>query len=247
MAVSGNRIEELLGAYSPSQLDAEVTKVCPLYREPDGRVSSVYLSLHELARSALLSRLALGLRGLQMRGEEDCGGGRTDGSVSTPSLDGNFVLGPSGEKLAVIEVKTGLVKLLQAASYSYVEGVPTLVAELETGGVHLLDPETAERLLSFAAEQVRVFAELEKEGVRIPDKPRCVRCSNADCPYHQEGGGPNGSPAIDEKVRELEENLPGLVERCIRKIKRLLVERGYKVLGKVAGPELSRQSEGGAP
>jgi len=110
-------IEALLNGYRPSQLDAEVTKVCPLYRESGGKVSLVYSSLHEMARGALLNRLVLRLRGLEIRGEEDCGDGRTDGSVCTPVVNENSVFDSKGEKPAIIEVKTGQVKLLQAASY----------------------------------------------------------------------------------------------------------------------------------
>jgi len=222
-------IEALLNDYRPSQLDAEVTKVCPLYSESGGKVSSIYSSLHEMARSALLNMLVLRLRGLEIRGEEDCGDGRTDGSVCTPSVDGNSVFDPRGEKLAIIEVKTGQVKLLQAASYSYVQGVPVLMAEFGTGDVHVVSRGTAERLLHHAADQVHVFRELEREEVRIPDKFRCAWCSNADCPYCQSNGKFNGSPKIDEKVEELQRNLPTIVERCVMGIEGLLAERGYKV------------------
>ena len=222
-------IEALLNDYRPSQLDAEVTKVCPLYSESGGKVSSIYSSLHEMARSALLNRLVLRLRGLEIRGEEDCGDGRTDGSVCAPVVNGNSVFDPKGEKLAIIEVKTGQVKLLQAASYSYVQGVPVLVAEFETGDVHVVSRVTAERLLRHAADQVRVFRELEKEGVRIPDKFRCAWCSNASCPHCRNSGESNGPPKIDEKVEELQRNLPTIAERCVEKIKELLAKRGYEV------------------
>jgi len=222
-------IEALLNDYRPSQLDAEVAKVCPLYRESGGKISSIYSSLHEMARSALLNMLVLRLRGLEIRGEEDCGDGRTDGSVCTPSVDGNSVFDPRGEKLAIIEVKTGQVKLLQSACYSYAQKVPVLMAEFKTGDVHVVNREIAEKLIRHASEQVHIFKELEREGVRIPDKFRCAWCSNADCPHCRNSGESNGSPKIDEKVEELRRNLPTIVERCVERIKELLAERGYEV------------------
>jgi hypothetical protein len=226
--IGNGEVEALLESIRPSQLDAEVTRVCPLYRERDGGVSSVYSSLHEIARSALLSRLALRLRDLEIRGEEDCGSGRTDGSVNGATVDGGSVLGPRGEMIAIIEVKTGQVKLLQSACYSCMRGAPVLVAEFETGYVHLLRPEVAERLLRHAAEQARIFGELEREGVRIPDRFRCACCSNTDCP-HCRGDGVPDPPALGEKVEKLLDNLPAIVGRCVEEIGKLLEERGYTI------------------
>jgi hypothetical protein len=233
--VGGEGIEEVLNTCRPSQLDAEVTKVCPLYRERDGGVSSVYSSLHEIARSALLSRLALRLRDLEIRGEEDCGSGRTDGSVNGATIDGNSILGPKGERIAIIEVKTGQVKLLQSACYSHAQESPVLIAEFETGDVHTLRPRAAERLLRHAAEQIQIFGELEGKGVRIPDRFRCTCCSNTDCPHCRGNGAPD-PPPVEEKVGKLLDNLPVIVERCVAEIGELLAERGYTIQRRVETP-----------
>lgn len=227
-------IEQLLEEYDPSELD-DVVKACPFYKPEEREFTSAYLDFHEYAKVGILTRLRIELEGLEVFGEEKTETGRVDGSVHSVRLKDDTVFLYNGdkptEKIALIEVKTGGIKPLQAAAYSYTEQTPTIIAEVKRGSCHLVDLETAEKLLSYAVEQVKTLERLEEKNLRIPDHYRCSSCANKLC-KHWSGtdSDPETRFVIKNRTNQLAENLSDTLEELVEIVENLLKERGFSTL-----------------
>ncbi len=86
--------------------------------------------------------------------------------------------------MAFIEVKTGKLKLLQPAIYTYIGGVKTIVADLKLGEIFVIDIKTAERLVKELVEHMKDRASLNKTEKRIPNK-ECKYCAH-ECEFKTE-------------------------------------------------------------
>lgn len=231
-----NPINNLLDKHNPSKLDKVVKTVCPYYEEEKKNFTSVYLDFHEYAKVGLLSRLQVELEELDVFAEEETGNGRADGSVRGIGLRENDVFlydeeGEPAERIALIEVKTGDLKPLQAAAYTYMEKIPSIIAEVKNGSCHIVDLETAERLLGFAKDQMDTLKELRKKDKRIPDSYLCESCTNCSCEYQSDGGSsPETKFVIKNRTEQLTANLTHITGEVVEIIESLLEKEGFSTL-----------------
>lgn len=173
-----SEIRKLLKKYRSSQIDEIVLATCPFYESETGELTSAYRFIHDFVTSRVLERLQLKLSEVAVTSEFPLEFGRVDGAVSRISLTNG------GNPILFIEIKTGAIKLVQPAIYTYFEGVKTLVAELKTGEVLTIDVETARRLLKEVIRYINDREKLRELGKRIPGR-ECVYCSS-DCEFRLE-------------------------------------------------------------
>jgi len=175
-----SKIRELLRKYKPSKLD-ELLTVCPFFKAGSENTSA-YRFIHDLATSRILARLQLKLDSIAIASEVPLEFGRANGVASS-----KMVIANGDSPIALIEVKTGRLKLVQPAVYTYFNRVKTLVAELKTGEVIVIDVETAEKLIEELVKHIADKERLKVLGKRIPSK-ECVYCST-DCEFRSNSGG----------------------------------------------------------
>lgn len=163
----GHEIDRLLKMCSPSRLDNLVRKMCPKYKRDNSRPSQIYEEIHNLAVSIILARLRK--MGIEAEAEVTLKKGVVDIRV----MHGNMLV-------AIVEVKTGKVKLIQSAAYAYMTGKPVFVAEMRTGNVTKITPDIARHLLERYLYLLRDIKEVKKGSI-IPNGA-CRFCV-ADCKY----------------------------------------------------------------
>jgi|GEM_PF-3580010 hypothetical protein len=200
-------VEKLLRACSPSRLDGVLRRICPRYKADTSKPSLLYEEIHNLAVLMILSRLRLA--GIEAEAEIAIEYGVVD-----------LVVKCKGEIVAIVEVKTGRVKLIQSAAYAYITGKPVFIVEMRTGRVTRLTPDVGGMLLDRVTSILRDIKEVRGDTI-IPN-PGCRYCV-ADCRY---GNGKNmkgADPArnilsvldsIDDVVGELVEGLRREIERA---------------------------------
>ncbi|KXB08201.1 hypothetical protein AKJ58_00605 [candidate division MSBL1 archaeon SCGC-AAA385D11] len=237
-------IEQLLEDYSPSELDSQLSRVCPFFEDDTKEFTSVYGAIHRAVQSRLLVKLQIELDDLIVRGEtEGEDGGRVDGLVGEckVSLNDRRVElrssnGDEARDIAVIEVKTGNVSPWQAGAYAYRWNLPVIVAETKTGDAHLVDLETAVNLLAEAVDHQRDLEALGESGREIPDCYQCRDCGNQDCEYHRDGNRRTGNSVIRDKAKVLS-NIDGVVEEIVSTIGEILESDGYTPVSDSGGED----------
>jgi len=170
-------VEELLQKYYPSQLDDELRTTCPFY-EQRKNFTSAYKEIHDLGKARVLERLQVELEDLCIEGEIELDYGRVDGGAK------KLMVKNEGRYIALIEVKSGGIKLVQPSIYTYLTGVPTLLAELKTGDVHKIDFETAESVVFELLMHIKDKERLRKAGKKVPGS-ECMFCRR-ECEYKKE-------------------------------------------------------------
>lgn len=163
------KIKKLLDAFRPSQLDEQLLTVCPFYKPENKELSSAYRLVHDIAKSRLLARLQLKLNKSDVANEVSLKLGYVNGAISRV-----YITGGNGCS-ALIEVKTGSVKLVQPAIYTLLSRTKTILVDLRSGGILVIDVQTAEKILQELIEHLKDKEELKKLGKRVPG-PECWRC-----------------------------------------------------------------------
>lgn len=168
-----SKIRTLLKKYRPSQIDEMALVTCPFYESGASRLTSAYRLIHDFATSRVLAKLQLRFNEVKVLREFSLEFGKVDGVISRLSL-------ANGDNpMLFIEIKTGRLKLVQSAIYTYFQGVKTLVAELKTGEVLKIDVETAVRLIEEVIKHIDDREKLRELEKRVPGRD-CVYC-DADC------------------------------------------------------------------
>lgn len=208
-------IEELLENRTPTALEKEFESPCPLFKPAENSFSGVYLLAHELAAQILAVRLQEEFEDMEIETERELSGvnGRMDISISAKG--GKLSVLNSHRKIATIEVKTGKLKLIQPAVYSFVEDVDVLLVGLETSEIQVVTPRIAGRLLRMVAAHLEKKRRLGEKLSHIRGST-CRRCVNDDCGFAE--GEPlrlnEKDNVYEQKVRLLDENLDHLAEKC---------------------------------
>lgn len=205
---NGERIKEILEEYRPSQLDELLVTICPFYQN-NNELTSAYGLIHDFANSRVLEKLQLRLNEIAIASEVPLEFGRVDGSAS------KLALKSGSEPMVFIEIKTGKVKLIQPAIYTYFEGIKTLVVELKVGKVLPIDSKTAERLLDELVEHVDDRKKLKEAGKKIPGK-ECRYCCN-DC-EHRISQTSNHNPL--KSLSKVLDNVDIVVEKILAEVNR---------------------------
>lgn len=208
-------IRELLRKYSPSELDEHFLVACPFYKA-ESEYAPVYKLIHDLATSRVLVRLQLKLNEIAVASEFSLEFGRVNG------VTGNKITVANGDNfIAFIEVKTGRLKLIQPAIYTYFEGVKTLVADLRMGDVLAIDVKTAERLIKELIRHNSDKEQVRELGKRIPGG-ECAYCGS-DCELRlnkKRNYNPLKSlPKILENIEVVVEKILSEVTREVEKCK----------------------------
>jgi hypothetical protein len=204
---NNQEIGELLEKYRLSQLDEQPQTTYPFFKA-ETEFTSVYKFIHDLATSRVLTKLQLRLDDITIASELPLEFGRVNGAASS-----KIALTNGGELIIFIEVKTGRVKLIQPAIYTYFEGVKTLVAELKTGEVLIIDVKTAERLIKELVKHISDKEKLRKLKKRIPGR-ECAHCgSNCEFRSNEER---NYNPL--KSLPRILDNIEIVVEKIVAEI-----------------------------
>ncbi|WP_456478322.1 hypothetical protein [Geoglobus ahangari] len=200
-SVKSEDVERLLKVCSPSRLDSLLRKICLKYRPESSKPSMLYDEIHNLAVVILLARLRQA--GIEVEGEIPLEYGVVD-----------LVVRHKGEIVAVIEVKTGRVKLIQSAVYAHIAGKPVYVVETRTGQVTRISPQLATRLVEEFVGLLKDIKEVRGGGV-IPN-PGCRYCVE-ECRYSngraKNGGGP------EKNLLRMLDNIDVIVERLVEELR----------------------------
>jgi len=228
-----DEIDRLLEEHSPTELDELFQKICPFYESGES-FTSAYGAFHQYVRSRILTELQLALEEMEIRGESPLPSGRANGMVryeitlngkkaEIRNLDGDLI-----RDIALIEIKTGNVKPLQAAAYTHMQNIPTITVEARTGDIHIMDQETAGRLLRQLLVHKRTLDKLEKLGKRIPDHYSCQSCTTT-CRHQKKKNRPSGNHDIVKSRVEILENLGSQITELSSCIRELVSRNGYTI------------------
>ncbi|AGK61313.1 hypothetical protein Asulf_01322 [Archaeoglobus sulfaticallidus PM70-1] len=204
--VRNGDIEKLLQVCSPSRLDSLVRKICPGYKADRSAPSLLYEEIHNMAVVMILTRLRAA--GIEAEGEIAIEYGVVD-----------IVVKYRGEIIAVVEVKTGKVKLIQSAVYAHITGKPVFIVETKSGRVTKLTPDVATRLVELFIGVLKDIKEVR--GDKVIPNPGCRYCT-ANCSY---GNGRNlkGADPVRNMLKMLD-NINVVVDRLIEGL-RMEMER----------------------
>lgn len=223
--------ESLLQGHHPSELDDLLKRMCPSYEDGSGgNLTSAYGAIHNAVQARIFVMLQLNLEKFLISGETAKNGYRLDGSAKIVINDKTAKI--NGETrsitLAVIEVKTGSIKPLQAAAYAYREKSPVLIAEVATGHIHLVDTKTAEILLDELVAHQGAKQDLDHQDRVLPGKFQCQNCLRMDCPHLIDSSRPKKSDIISTKA-ELFSNIPVVVDQLTNQLQMIAKERDFSV------------------
>ncbi|KXB01107.1 hypothetical protein AKJ43_03660, partial [candidate division MSBL1 archaeon SCGC-AAA261D19] len=174
-------IEQLLERYTPTELEKELESACPFFGEAVNTFSSVYLPVHELANNLLAVKLQERLNGIEIATEQQLKGANGLVDIRVSAKNGKLDVRGPRQKVAIIELKTGVFNLVQPAVYAFKEGIDVLLVGLKNSEVQVVSPELAESLLQTVAEHLETKGKLKKEDSHLPSN--CKRCANFDCGY----------------------------------------------------------------
>lgn len=215
------QIEELLKKYTPTQIEKLLESACPHYEPAESTFSDVYQILHEVVNNVLAVAIQSQLGHVSISTEQNLSGsnGRLDIRVSI--RNGKLNIRNSSTTIAVIELKTGRLKLIQPAIYAYLEGVDVLLVGLRTPEVQVVTPSVAEALLNVVADYVEKKEKLKKEGIAIPGSQSCSRCCNRECGYATgyESTIVARDTIYEEKASLIYQNLDFVVEKVVEHIR----------------------------
>ncbi|AGK61308.1 hypothetical protein Asulf_01317 [Archaeoglobus sulfaticallidus PM70-1] len=194
-------IDRLLKVCNPSRLDNLVRKICPKYKRDNSKPSQIYEEIHNLAVSIILARLRK--VGIEAEAEITLKNGVVDIRIKRENVP-----------VAIVEVKTGKVKLIQSAAYAYMTGKPVFVAEMRTGNVTKIAPDIARYLLERYLGLLRDIKEV-KEGSIIPNSA-CRFCV-ADCKYNNGKNLRNLDPV--RNLFDVLNNIDKVIEKLVEGIR----------------------------
>ncbi len=204
----------VLKGYRISQLDEQLTAACPFFEHDQRDVTTAYTRIHDMARSRILVKLQTKLDNISIISECPLKAGRVDGAVG-----GVVLKGDKAEVLLFIEIKTGNVKFVQPAVYTLLEGRKTLVAEVRTGDVFVIDAEVAETIVSALITHLQEKKALKEAGKKIPG-PECRLCA-VRCRYRRTL---NTNPNPIRNLKAVLRNVDVIVDKLAREITRELNE-----------------------
>ncbi|KXA99111.1 hypothetical protein AKJ41_05955 [candidate division MSBL1 archaeon SCGC-AAA259O05] len=230
MKRSDPKTEKIPENYTPAGLDNKVKYPCPFFESDKEDLSSLYLDFHNFAKSLVLSRLEIMLEDFLAVDEDD---DRLTYQIHL--VNGEVVLINEENSLPVasVEVKTSKnhVKPVKAAVLTLKEGIPSILAEIHTGNVHVMNGKCADKILDRAKEQLANLTRLEEANRKIPDRHACIRCSNTSCPYWIDSKAQQIDMGLmEEKTDQLDKCPSPIVDNVLKELKQILKKKGYKIL-----------------
>lgn len=158
----------------PSKLDDVLGKACPSAQEGAESISSIWNFLHQTFNARLAQYLKKAFAKFNVQHEVVEGNSRLDIRLVTDYQNKVMV---GGKPLAVIDLKTGNVKLYQLCLYSVRNRCPVIIVELLSGDVHLVTTEAASRILAKMPSELEKIKELKSLNVTLPGQD-CKFCRN---------------------------------------------------------------------
>lgn len=199
------RYLKIFKKYPPSMLDELMASVCPFY-QPYWRGSSVYKIIHDIARNRIAAKLIN--KGYSVETERRIEFGRLDILVHSNS-----------KSLAIVEVKTGEIKLLQVAAYSIITQLPAFIVELKSGNLIMLNLENSKKLLDELIEHLKDLEKLKTNKIRIAGN-ECYRC-NSECENKKRK---RVDPPSLSNLNALD-NIEGVFRRLVEELEKLKTKR----------------------
>lgn len=216
--------------YTPARLDEKVKVPCPFFDADKKDLSSVYLDFHNFAKSLILSRLQVVLENILA-----VDGNKEESTYRIRLMRGDVVLVNEEESIPVasIDVKTSKnhVKPVKAAILTLKKGVPSILAEIHTGDVHMMNEKCAEKIVEGAKKQLANLTKLEEADWKIPDPHACKMCSNKSCQYRKNNEiRQMGKELIEERTDHIDQCPSPIVDDIVKILEEILENEEYKIL-----------------
>lgn len=210
-------LRRVLKEFRPSQMDEQLLTACPFYTPDSREFTSAYRIVHDAVKSMILVRLQMRLNEIAVMSELPLEFGRVDGAAGSRIAVRGGVSEGDGDIILFIEVKTGSVKLVQPAVYTLLHRTKTLVVEMKTGDVLVIDVSKAERIVREFIEHLKNKQMLREVGKRIPGM-ECRYCG-AECEYRNCGGsGKRGGVDPLKSIPAIFDNIGAVVDRIVAEI-----------------------------
>jgi|Deesub1362A_J573_1020465.scaffolds.fasta_scaffold00086_128 hypothetical protein len=210
------KLKEVLKTYRPSQLDEQLLTACPFYEQDSKELTSAYRLIHEIAKSRILVKLQMRLNEVSIVSELPLEFGRVDGAAGNRiALKNN-----NDDIILFIEIKTGSIKFVQPAIYTLQTKKKTLVAELKTGDVFVVDIELAEVIVEELITHLKEKDILRQLNKKIPGS-ECRYCG-AECEFRRKVKA-NGSPL--KSLPNILNNIDVIVDKIAAEISKELNTR----------------------
>jgi len=227
---------ETLSKYTPTELEKIVESPCPFYIPRKRVFSGIYAPAHELATNLLAVKLQQKLKELQLKVSTEQPLKNINGRLDLKITKGKIRLKNSGKTLAIVEIKTGGLKLVQPACYALSEQVDVLLVSFKTGEMQIVTPETAEKLLTKIKESLEKKEELKEENMAIPCNT-CSKCANEECGYcvgeTEKEKFEISSKIYQEKIEKICENLDIICSKIIEYLKDKLEKEEEEVKAEI--------------
>ncbi|HEY9245615.1 MAG TPA: hypothetical protein VIO11_02100 [Candidatus Methanoperedens sp.] len=205
----------------PSKLDDVLGKACPSAQEGTESISSIWNFLHQTFNARLAQDLKKTFAKFNVQHEVIEGNSRLD--IRLVADYQNKVM--AGEKpLAVIDLKTGNVKLYQLCLYSVRNKCPVIIVELLSGDVHLVTTEVAGKILANMPSELEKIKELKSLSVTLPGQD-CRFCRK-ECRDRIAEYSPYkiSSTTFSERALKLEANYSNVKEKVQEVVESLIEE-----------------------
>jgi hypothetical protein len=224
---------------SPSQVDDLLGKACPCAQGGNEPMSSMWTLLHQIFNARLAKDLKKSFAKINVQHEVVEGNSRLDIRLIAEYQSKVIV----GEKnIAVIDLKTGGIKLYQLCLYAVRNQCPAIIVELHSGDVHVITPEAASKILEDMPSELEKTKELRNFSATLPGQD-CKFCSR-ECKDRITKYSPYkvSSTTFEERTLELEANYNGVRDKLQEILRSLILKAKVKALAEAKTPQSSPTS-----
>jgi hypothetical protein len=214
--------ENNLSNFFPSEIDNKINKACPFLTENQENISSIWAVMHQIYNARIARDLSREFDDrLRVQHEVKEGNSRLD--IRLINKYQNKVL-LNGKNLALLDLKTGGVKIYQICVYAIRNNCPAFIIELLTGDVHKIDLVNAKKLIEIAEGELKKIADLKEKDIRIAGQ-ECNWCTR-ECEerLYEFSKYSVISDMLQKRMLTLENNYPIVLKKLVNEIELLIQE-----------------------
>lgn len=206
---------------SPSKIDDILGRACPQVQGSAENVSGIWSTFHTIYNAKIARALKKVFAKIIVQHEVKDGNGRLDIRLVTGYQNKVEI---EKHPVAVIELKTGGLKLFQACEYAIRNKCPVILIELLSGDVHVIKLSAAYEIMTEAKKEIEDIQQIKEYGATIPgqDCKWCIRnCPNRIVPY-----APYRPDVytFQDRACILKNNYPRAIEKVIVEIQKIIRE-----------------------
>lgn len=206
---------------SPSKIDDILGRACPQVQGSAENVTGIWSTFHTIYNAKIARALKRVFAKITVEHEIKNGNGRLDIRLVTGYQNKVEI---KKQPIAVIELKTGGLKLYQACEYAIRNKCPVLLIELLSGDVHVIKLSAAHEIMAEAKKEMEDIQQIKEYGATIPgqDCKWCVKnCPDRIVPY-----APYRPDVytFQDRACILKNNYPRTVEKLIAEIQKIIRE-----------------------